>query len=35
VTVRGNRNRDQNKFEMKTIVVQWNGKKYDVYPERE
>jgi hypothetical protein len=35
VTVRGNRNRDQKKFEMKTIMVQWNGKKYDVYPERE
>ena len=35
VTVRGNRNRDQNKFEMKTIMVQWGGKKYDVYPERE
>ena len=35
VTVRGNRNRDANKFEMKTIMVTWNGKKYDVYPERE
>src|SRR5690349_6640087 len=35
VTVRGNRNRDQNKFEMKTIMVQWGAKKYDVYPERE
>ncbi len=35
VTVRGNRNRDQNKFEMKTIMVQWGAKKFDVYPERE
>jgi hypothetical protein len=35
VTVKGNRNRDPNKFEMKTIQVRWNDKKYDVYPERE
>jgi len=35
VTVRGNKNRDANKLEMKTIMVRWGDKKYDVYPERE
>jgi len=35
VTVRGNRNRDANRFEMKTIMVRWGDKKFDVYPERE
>ena len=31
VTVRGNRNRDMNKFEMKTVQVRWGDKKFDVY----
>jgi len=35
VTVRGNKNRDPNKLEMKTIMVRWGDKKFDVYPERE
>ena len=34
VTVHGNRNRDQNKFEMKCERVTWNGKTFDVYPNR-
>jgi hypothetical protein len=35
VTVRGNRNRDPGRLEMKTIMVRYGDKKYDVYPERE
>lgn len=35
VTVRGNKNRDTNRLEMKTIMVRWGDKKFDVYPERE
>jgi hypothetical protein len=35
VTVRGNRNRDANRYEMKTIRVEYAGKRYDTYPERE
>src|SRR5206468_1701056 len=35
VTVRGNRNRDPNRFEMKTIQVEYAGRHYNVYPERE
>ena len=35
VTVKGNRNRDGKKFEMKTIQVRWGNKTFDVYPERE
>ena len=35
VTVRGNKNRDPGRLEMKTIMVQYGDKKYDVYPERE
>jgi hypothetical protein len=35
VTVRGNKNRDPNRLEMKTIMVQYGDKKFDVYPERE
>jgi hypothetical protein len=35
VTVRGNRNSDPKKFEMKTIMVKHGAKQYDVYPERE
>lgn len=34
VTVRGNRNRDPKRFEMKCIRVTWNSKTYDVYPDR-
>jgi hypothetical protein len=33
VTVHGQRNRDPNRYEMKTIQVEYNGKHYDVYPE--
>jgi len=35
VTVRGNKNRTATRFEMKTIMVRWGDKKFDVYPERE
>lgn len=35
VTVRGNKNSDAMKFEMKTIMVKHGAKQYDVYPERE
>jgi hypothetical protein len=35
VTVRGNRNRDPNRYEMKTIQVEHAGRHYNVYPERE
>ena len=35
VTVRGNRNRDPQRFEMKTIQVEYAGRHYNVYPERE
>ena len=35
VTVRGNRNSDSNRYEMKTIRVEYGGKRFDVYPERE
>jgi hypothetical protein len=34
VTVHGNRNRDQNRLEMKCERVTWNGKTFDVYPSR-
>ncbi len=34
VTVHGNRNRDQNRLEMKCERVTWNGKTFDVYPNR-
>lgn len=34
VTVRGNRNLDPNKFEMKTVQVRWGDKTFDVYPGR-
>ena len=33
VTVHGQRNRDPNRYEMKTIQVEYAGKHYDVYPE--
>ena len=35
VTVRGNKNRTATRYEMKTIMVRWGDKKFDVYPERE
>jgi Family of unknown function (DUF6152) len=33
VTVHGQRNRDPNRYEMKTIQVEHAGKQYNVYPE--
>ena len=33
VTVHGQRNRDPNRYEMKTIQVEYAGKPYNVYPE--
>ena len=35
VTVHGNRNRDPNRYEMKTIQVEYAGRHYNVYPERQ
>jgi hypothetical protein len=35
VTVRGNKNSDPKRFEMKTIRVEYAGKRFDTYPERE
>ena len=35
VTVLGNKNRNPQRFEMKTIQVRWGDKKYTVYPERQ
>jgi hypothetical protein len=34
VTILGKRNLDPKKFEVKTERVTWNGKNYDVYPDR-
>jgi hypothetical protein len=34
VTVHGHRNSDPKKFEIKTERVMWNGKTFDVYPDR-
>ena len=34
VTVHGHRNRDPKKFEIKTERVTWNGRTFDVYPNR-
>jgi hypothetical protein len=34
VTVHGHRNRDAKKFEIKTERVTWNGKTFNVYPNR-
>ena len=34
VTIRGNRNSDMQRFEVKTVRVTHNGKNYDVYPDR-
>ena len=33
VIVHGQRNRDPNRFEMKTIQVEYAGRQYNVYPE--
>src|SRR6516164_6386775 len=33
VTVHGQINRDPNRFEMKTIQVEYSGRQYNVYPE--
>ena len=35
VTLTGHRHRDPKKFEIKTERVIWNGKTYNVYPDRE
>jgi hypothetical protein len=34
VTVHGHRNRDPKRFEIKTERVTWNGKTFNVYPNR-
>ncbi len=34
VTIVGNRNSDPKKFEMKTVRVTYDGKNFDVYPDR-
>ena len=34
VTISGHRNSDMNRFEVKTERVTYNGKNYDVYPDR-
>src|SRR5262245_24938063 len=34
VTVHGHRNSDPKKFEIKTERVMWNGRTFDVYPDR-
>lgn len=34
VTISGHRNRDSARFEVKTERVTYNGKNYDVYPDR-
>jgi hypothetical protein len=35
VTVRGHRNSDAKRFEIKTERVTWNGRTFDVYPDRD
>ncbi len=35
VTVRGNKNSDAQRHEMKTIMVRYGDRQFDVYPERE
>jgi hypothetical protein len=35
VTVRGHRNLDSKRFEIKTERVTWNGQTFNVYPERD
>ncbi|HVY63631.1 MAG TPA: DUF6152 family protein [Gammaproteobacteria bacterium] len=34
VRIVGNRNSDPKKFEIKTVRVTWDGKNFDVYPDR-
>ena len=34
VSIHGHRNKDPKRLEVKTEGVTWNGKKYDVYPDR-
>ena len=34
VTIHGHRNRDAKKFEVKTERVTWNGRTFNVYPDR-
>jgi hypothetical protein len=34
VTVHGHRNKDPKRFEVKTERVMWNGKTFNVYPDR-
>jgi hypothetical protein len=34
VTIHGHRNRDANRFEVKTERVVWNGRTFNVYPDR-
>ncbi|PWT98444.1 MAG: hypothetical protein C5B51_29340 [Terriglobia bacterium] len=34
VTIHGHRNRDANRLEVKTERVTWNGRTFDVYPDR-
>ncbi|HZF29943.1 MAG TPA: DUF6152 family protein [Gammaproteobacteria bacterium] len=34
VTILGKRNLDPKKFELKTERVTWNGKNFDIYPDR-
>jgi hypothetical protein len=34
VTILGNRNSDPDRFEIKTVRVTYDGKNYDVYPDR-
>ena len=34
VTIHGHRNKDANRFEVKTERVIWNGRTFDVYPDR-
>jgi hypothetical protein len=34
VTIHGHRNKDANRFEVKTERVMWNGHTYNVYPDR-
>ncbi len=34
VTVRGNRNDDPNRYELKSVRVTMDGKNFDLYPER-
>ena len=35
VTVHGHRNRDPKRFEVKTERVTWNGRTFNVYPDRQ